>query len=248
MKSKTVFYSFALGISAIALSSCAPKKPEIGGASSLQVTQAAALPAPNAYGRNAAAISEQLLGPQDLLEVGVDGVDFLAPREIRVDSNGEIAFPLAGAFSVAGQTPREVEAVLRERLVTYGQMRSPSVTVNVKETVSQAVTIEGEVERPGMYPVVGQRSLMDMMAMAGGTTADSDLEDVVIFRTVEGQRYAALYNLDAIRHGAYEDPRVYPHDTVMVGDSSSRAMFDDLLRILPLVTSPLVILIDRLTR
>ncbi len=66
-------------------------------------------------------------------------------------------------------------------------------------------------------------TLLRAMAVAGGTTEFSKLDDVVIFRTVQGERLAALYDLNAIRHGKYADPDVYANDVVMVGDSSRAA-------------------------
>ena len=122
------------------------------------------------------------------------------------------------------------------------------MTVNLKETVSQVVTIEGQVAKPGLYPVVGRMSLMRAIATAQGTTEFSQLNDVVIFRTVNGQRLAALYDLKAIRHGAYADPEVFANDVVMVGDSAARHFFKDALAVTPLITTPLIIAVDRFTR
>jgi polysaccharide export outer membrane protein len=68
------------------------------------------------------------------------------------------------------------------------------------------------------------------------------LDDVVVFRKVNGQRYAALYNLQAIRRGNYDDPQIYANDVVIVGESGARRLFRDLLAIVPVLTSPLVIL------
>ena len=118
----------------------------------------------------------------------------------------------------------------------------------VKEGVSQRVTVGGEVKQPGQYPIIGRMSLLRAMALAQGTTEFSKLNDVVIFRTVNGQRLAALYDLNAIRHGAYADPELYAGDVVLVGDSQSRRIFKDVLQALPVVLSPLIIALDRVTR
>jgi len=66
---------------------------------------------------------------------------------------------------------------------------------------------------------------------------------VVVFRTVDNQRYAALYDLKAIRRGVYADPDIYPNDIVMVGVDRGRRLFRDLLAIIPLITTPLVVAI-----
>jgi len=180
------------------------------------------------------------VGPFDELTIDVFGVEELSEREVQVDASGRLSFPLVGMIAAGGKTPTEIageiEGGLRQRYV-----RDPHVTVNLKKTVSQVVTVEGEVREPGLYPVIGRTSLLRAIATAKGTTEFSKLEDVVVFREVQGKKYAALYNLKAIRSGAYPDPDVYPHDIVMVGESRGRRMFRDLLAVVPLLTTPIII-------
>jgi len=68
------------------------------------------------------------------------------------------------------------------------------------------------------------------------------LENVVVFRTVDGQRYARLYNLKAIRMGNYEDPQMYANDVIVVSESTARRLFRDLLTAAPLLTTPIIAL------
>jgi polysaccharide export outer membrane protein len=68
---------------------------------------------------------------------------------------------------------------------------------------------------------------------------------VVIFRTIEGQRYAGLYNLKAIRRGTYSDPAVFANDIVVVGDSKARRLFKDLIQVAPALLTPIIILLTR---
>ena len=75
------------------------------------------------------------------------------------------------------------------------------MTVNLKETVSQVITVDGQVTEPGLYPVVGRMTLMRAVATAKGLSEFAKLNDVVVFRTVKGQKLAALYDLHAIRRG-----------------------------------------------
>jgi polysaccharide export outer membrane protein len=173
----------------------------------------------------------------------VAGIDWLTDQEIRIDSSGEMSFPLAGPVTAAGLTPRELEALLVEQLVKRGQLVNPQVTVNVKETLSRSVTIEGQVKKAGIYPITGKITLLQAIALAQSTDEFSSLDDVVVFRTVGNQRYAALYDLKAIRHGVYEDPAIFSNDIVLVGDDRGRRLFRDLLAIIPLVTTPLVVAI-----
>lgn len=181
------------------------------------------------------------LGPFDLLVIDVFGMPELSNREVRVDETGMISFPLAGAIKVSGKPARDVEWQLVEAL-RANHVRNPKVTVQVKEAKSQAFTIEGEVKQPGIYPFSGRVSLLQAMALSKGVTEFAKLDDVVIFRTVGGHKYAALYNLKAIRHGQQPDPEIYANDLVMVGDSSGRKLFKDLVTLTPLFTVPIIIL------
>jgi len=124
-------------------------------------------------------------------------------------------------------------------------IRDPQVTVNLEESSNQKFTIDGQVTEPGSYAVVGNMSLMRAVAAAKGTSEFARLDDVVVFRTVEGKPMAALYNLSAIRRGLYADPKIYPNDVVVVGDSKQRRVLQQVLQIAPLLTTPLVIALER---
>jgi polysaccharide biosynthesis/export protein len=219
----------------LALGGCA-STPPLASNEHLIVTDASALGPPT---RADSAQQERpyIIGPYDKLLVDVYGVAELS-REVQADGGGRISIPLAGVIDAAGKTPGELATVIQERL--RGYVREPHVTVNLKETLSQVVTVDGEVKEPGLYPVVGGMTLMNAVARAKGTTEFAKLEDVVIFRTVNNQRMAALYNLAAIRRGIYEDPQVYANDVVIVGNSSARRLFRDILQAAPLLTTPII--------
>jgi polysaccharide export outer membrane protein len=231
-------------LTAALLGACA-STPKLGGDPNLQVMRAEAMPPPDRMDLTNSGRS-YYVGPFDRLTIDVFGVPELAKREVQVDAAGKISFPLAGTLQVAGLTPREIEELLTLELKT-NYIRDPQVTVNLTETVSQVVTVDGQVAKPGLFPVIGKLSLMRVMALAGGTTEFSKLNDVVIYRTVQGQRYAALYDLNQIRHGVYADPEVFANDVVMVGDSKSRRLFKDVLQALPALATPLFFAIDRAT-
>jgi polysaccharide export outer membrane protein len=181
-----------------------------------------------------------LIGPFDKLTIDVFGIEELSQKEVQTDAGGRISFPLAGVISAAGKTPGELEQEIARQL-RGRYVRDPQVTVNLKETVSQVVTVDGQVREPGLYPVVGRMTLMQAVARAKGTSEFAKLDDVVVFRTVQGQKMAGLYNLKAIRRGYYADPEIYANDTVVVGDSAGRRLFKDALQVVPLLTTPLII-------
>lgn len=182
------------------------------------------------------------IGPFDKLTIDVFGIEELSKKEVQADAGGRISFPLAGIVEAAGLTPAQVEDILEQRL--RGRfVRDPQVTVNLKEAVSQVITVDGQVREPGLYPVVGRMTLMRAVATAKGTDEFAKLEDVVVFRTVKGQKMAALYNLSAIRRGRYDDPEVFANDVVVVGDSPARRLFKNVLQVAPSLASSLILLI-----
>jgi polysaccharide biosynthesis/export protein len=220
------------------LSACAGPGA-LGGGQNITVLPSGELPEPDRSDLTAGS-RPYLIGPFDKLTIDVFGIEELSEREVQTDASGRISFPLAGILEAAGRTPAEIEDELEARLRTR-YVRDPQVTVNLKETVSQVITVDGQVKEPGLYPVVGKMTLMDAVATAKGTAEFAKLDDVVIFRTVKGQRLAALYDLKAIRRGNYDDPEVFANDVVVVGDSSARRLFKDALQIVPLLTTPLII-------
>ncbi|RJF90874.1 polysaccharide biosynthesis/export family protein [Sphingomonas cavernae] len=229
----------------VALGGCAgseelgPKSVTGAATSQIVVAQAGELPPPGKTD-----LFEQdrpyLIGPFDKLIIDVFGIEELSEKEVQTDAGGRISFPLAGVVEAAGKTPAELEDVLEERL-RGRYVRDPQVTVNLKETVSQVITVDGQVREPGLYPVIGRMTLMRAVATAKGTAEFAKMDDVVVFRTVQGQKMAALYNLKAIRRGVYDDPEVFANDVVVVGDSQARRLFKDVMQIVPLLTTPLVV-------
>lgn len=199
------------------------------------------LPPPNRADLTAAD-RPALIGPLDTIEVDVFNVPELS-REMQVDASGRISMPLAGTIDARGKTAGElaaaIEAALRGRYV-----RNPEVTINIKSSVSQVVTVDGQVAEPGLYPVTNQMTLMRVIASAKGLSEYARLEEVVILRTVDNQRMAGLYDLGAIRRGAYGDPPIYANDVVIVGDSPARRLFKDFVSLAPLLAAPLVAILQ----
>lgn len=219
---------------------------KLGGAPQIEVLDASEMPPPDRS--DLIEINRPyIVGPFDKLIIDVFGIEELSDRKIQVDASGRISFPLAGVITVAGSTPGEVEKLLRDRLAA-NFVRDPQVTVNLEETVSQVVTVEGQVKKPGLYPVVGRMTLLRAVALSGGTDEFAKLNEVVVFRTVKGQQLAALYSLKSIRLGGYQDPEIYANDVVVVGESQARRIFKDVLQVVPLLTTPIIVAADRFRR
>jgi polysaccharide export outer membrane protein len=224
-------------VAALSLAACA--SPQVGQSSDL--TMQSELPPPTRADL-VAADRPYFVGPFDKLKIDVFGVEQLQNKEYQVDASGRLSFPFAGTIEAGGRTPQEISDELAGRL-RGNIIRDPQVTVNLMETISQLVTVEGAVNRPGRYPAIGEQSLLETIAVAEGTTDVARLENVLIFREVQGQRYVGAYNLKAIRLGNYPDPQVYANDVVVVGDSAAKKIFRDLS---PLLVSPVVVLLQSL--
>lgn len=235
------FPIYILLCGSLSLAGCAGS-PKIMENAQFPVLQNQALPAPTDTAW-AAALRPYTVGPGDKLSISVLSVEELNLEDIVVDAEGNFAFPFVGTIKAAGETPQQIAAIITDGL--RGRfVKNPYVAVNLKEAVSQDFAINGAVNQPGIYQVRGNMTLMRAVAAAGGVADYAKLDDVVVFRTVGEQRMAGLYNLKAIRAGAYSDPEIYPSDIVVIGDSAERRQFERLLQIAaPLITTPLVVLI-----
>lgn len=226
---------------ASALAGCAGHQP-LQSTQRLSVIEGAAiLPPPNRADLTAAD-RPALIGPLDTIQVDVFNVPDLS-REMQVDSSGRIAMPLAGTLDARGKTAQELASTIETALRAH-YVRNPEVTINIKSSVSQVVTIDGQVVEPGLYPVTNQMTLMRVIASAKGLSEFARQEDVVILRTVGNQRMAGLYNVAAIRRGEYDDPPIYANDMIVVGDSPQRRLFRDFVALSPLLAAPLIAVIQ----
>lgn len=183
-----------------------------------------------------------LIGPLDTIQVDVFNVPDLS-REMQVDASGRVSMPLAGTIDARGKTAAElgsaIEGALRGRY-----LRNPEVTVNIKSSVSQVVTVDGQVVEPGLYPVTNQMTLMRAIASAKGMSEFAREDEVVILRTVNGRRMAGLFNVGAIRRGVYDDPAIYANDLIVVGDSPQRRLFRDFVSLSPVLAAPLIAILQ----
>lgn len=191
-----------------------------------------ALPPPDPT-RAVVGAEEYRVGPMDTLDVSV----YQAPdvsRVVQVDAAGQIGMPIIGAVPVAGKTVNEIRDELTVRLKAK-YLRSPEVTVSVKEFASQKVTVDGSVGQPGVYPLIGKTTLVQSIAMARGVNREANQKKVAIFRMVNNQRMVAVYDLDQIRTGKLADPQIYANDVVFVDRSGAKTLWRDVISAVPLI-------------
>lgn len=178
------------------------------------------------------------IGPKDQLSVDVFNIPELT-KTVQVDSQGNIALPLIGTIQASGKTPQQLAAEVQKKLQD-NFVKNPSVTVNLTEAGSQTVTIDGAVRSPGALPISGRTTLMVTIARAQGITEYAVQNYVVVFRKVNNQQMAALYDLRAIRRGIYPDPEIYANDIVLVGETNAPRVFRDILQTATVLVAPLV--------
>jgi polysaccharide export outer membrane protein len=160
-------------------------------------------------------------------------------KEVQVAEDGSINYPLIGDVSAAGKTAHELEHDLTQKLGGK-YLKNPQVTVFVKEYNSQRVTVTGSSKQTGIYPIKGNTTLLQVLALAGDVNPDIASGEIVVFRTTNGQRTAARFDIDSIKSGKTQDPLMQPGDVVVVDTSATKVAFSNFLKVIPLATTAAV--------
>ncbi|HEU4402791.1 MAG TPA: polysaccharide biosynthesis/export family protein [Candidatus Polarisedimenticolia bacterium] len=132
----------------------------------------------------AAASADHPVGPEDLLEISVFEIPELN-RTVRVSEKGTISLPLLGEMEVRGLTSMQLESRLREAL-TKRYLQDPQVSVFVREYGSKKVSVIGAVGKPGVYAMLGPRTLLQVLSEAGGLVKEAGAELYVIRAAPDG--------------------------------------------------------------
>jgi len=174
-------------------------------------------PAPAEPGASAAlgAAAEQMrISGGDLLNISVYGVPELA-EEIRVNNSGDVYLPLIGYVQLGGLTLDQAQTVIENRLREGGFVKNPHVTVFLKDFVNQSATVTGEVNHPGIYPIVGTRRLLEVLAAAGGPTQRAGKMITIIHRDHPEEPVKVDLPTDLAK-SPQDNIEVLPGDTIVV--------------------------------
>jgi len=157
----------------------------------------AVAPAPQQSGTEQADQSRKtyLLGPDDAVTIHALNAPDLSDKPFRVDADGELKLPMVGRIHAGGLTAEQLEAEIAKRLKVY--LVDPEVTVSLSEFKSQPVSILGEVTTPGVHQLEGQKTLLEILAVAGGLRPDAGTT-ITITRRLEYGRIPVP--------GAVDDP------------------------------------------
>lgn len=168
----------------------------------------------------------------DRLAIRVLGEPELTSDLYRVESTGYIQVPLAGEMIAAGLRPGELREELTRRLAAR-YIRDPQVAVIVVERRRTTFAVEGEVREPGAFEAAPQTTLLSAMAQAKSPTKVAQLNEVMVFRRVNGERMGARFDLSDIRKGRAADPQILAGDTIVVGRSALRGAWLEFLEAAP---------------
>jgi len=137
---------------------------------------ASAVPSPT---RN----DNDILGPGDQILIRAIDIEEIDNKPVLIDRRGNINLPVVGQLQAAGLTPDQLEAALRLRL-TRVLRHPPDVSVSVTEVHSQGVSVLGAVNTPGVHQLQGEKTLFEVLSLAGGLRADAGYT-VIITRQIE---------------------------------------------------------------
>src|SRR5215470_2761043 len=153
------------------------------------------------------------IGKEDVLDVSVWRDPDLS-RTLPVRPDGFITLPMVGEVQAEGRTTVELEQDIANRLQKY--IQAPRVTVMVREVNSARVYVTGEVQKPGAFPLRGQVTVLQALAMAGGLTEFADRNGMMVIRANNGPRIPVRYSDLVERRVQGADFPLQPGDTVVV--------------------------------
>lgn len=178
--------------------------------------------------------SNLVLRPTDKLSIVVSREPTLSLDSVSVSADGTFDMPEVGRIMAAGKTPSEIAEDIRRQLAA-SYLNDPHVAVNVTEYASHVVTVEGSIVAPGIYTYAQGNTLLGAIALARGPLRTTNLNQIAIFRDVDGERSVAVFDLKRVRSGEMIDPQLAPGDRVSVGFSGMSQAWQDFLQTAPLI-------------
>ncbi|MGC1482162.1 MAG: polysaccharide biosynthesis/export family protein [Candidatus Acidiferrum sp.] len=181
------------------------------GAASSKPSQAAGTPKPEASSE--ALPSDYRVGPEDELTISVwHEPEFSQAVVVRPD--GMITLPLINEVKVAGLTTEEMKALLTEKLKPV--INDPQVTVMVKAVKSSKVFLVGNVAKQGVYALGGQKTVLEVIAEAGGLGPFAKKRSIYILRKEGGKELRIPFDYKRALAGKGANPELMPGDMVVV--------------------------------
>ncbi|HUW28403.1 MAG TPA: polysaccharide export protein EpsE [Sulfuriferula sp.] len=150
-----------------------------------------------------AAADDYRLGSGDIVHITVYGHPDLN-IDARIDEQGKINFPLIGDVPVAGDTASVAQNHIGQALVKGGYIKNAQVNLVVKQYRSMQVSVLGQVNHPGKYPLESTSTVTDLLAMAGGVTlAGSDT--LILMHKQDGKTQETKIDIPDLFQGGNAD-------------------------------------------
>ena len=178
------------------------------------VAAASAVSAKPSNGVSAPARGSVTISVGDSVKVTVLGSGD-ADQQVRVDQDGNATLNFIGAVHLGGLTTSEAQTLIAKKLNDGGFFNKPEVAVSAVEFGSQNISVLGEVQKPGVYQLVGSRRLFDVLSMAGGTTQKAGRIVSITHRENPEAPRSVLLSNDA-GQSAQSNIEVYAGDTILV--------------------------------
>ncbi len=160
--------------------------------------------------------NDYVIGPDDVLIVNVwKEPELSRPTPVRPD--GMITLPLIGDIKAAGNTTKQLQETIKQKLAAY--VPSAEVTVALQEVRSQKFNIVGQVARPGMYPLMKPMTVLDAIAVAGGFRDFAKTKKIYVLRNnADGTQARLPFNYNDVIKGTdmRQNVELQAHDTVVV--------------------------------
>lgn len=160
-------------------------------------------------------VESTTIGAGDLFALMIVGEDKL-PKEFRVAPDGTVDLPYIHRVRVAGLEPQEIAELVRRQLIDQQILRDPSVSVDIKEYNSKRVTVLGQVQKPGSFPLTPGFTLVQAISTAGGFNSIANRDRVNVTRKTGNISRTAVVSVDAITDGSQPDIPLQAGDTIFV--------------------------------
>jgi polysaccharide biosynthesis/export protein len=214
-------------IAALAVAGCASTPDPVIGSAASQPVQA--------LGQQGYSVSRPTtynLRPADQIVVTVLREPELSLERVRIGVEGNVSLPMIGSIPAAGMTAKQFEQDVTRRLAAAG-LKSPMVSVNIAEYASHLVTVEGAVDKPGVYAFQPGARLSTAVALASGPKRTANVNQVAVFRESPQGILIAKFDYGQVSQGTMLDPVLEPGDRVVLGTDGLSVFWEDLLKALP---------------
>ncbi len=158
------------------------------------------------------------LGPDDVFSLRIVGEKDL-PEEFQVAVDGSVDLPYVHRLSVAGLEVHEVATLVRQRLIDEQILKDPSVIVSIKEYRSKKITVLGQVQKPGSFPLTAGMTLLQAISQAGGLTSIARTKSVNLTRKgKQGTAKTVAVSVESITDGKSPDIPLQSGDVLYIGE------------------------------